>query len=151
MVTVYKIYFHKKQQTVKTRNLLEKSKVTMSSYTNKTSTTSEQEAMDALAEMAAPTPPMTLKAAKQHFLGSKRPVQAENDEVHNQHKDMGQCHRYLQKGNKDSRCKNKATVQPYQGARGNLAKAVPKDFQEIVCTAFSLTFCNVPSTGPLYG
>ena len=79
--------------------------------------------MPGLELLSAETISHSYKAAREIFLGGERPAEqkeAESDEVTNveghenlppqDKQELGQCHRYLKKGQQDSRCKQQATV-----------------------------------------
>ena len=101
----------------------------MSSNTNQTSATPTQQAMAHLQDVLGPTTSATTKEAKNSFIGTNTtdkqsdevtPVDNVADNPLDKHKEeLGQCSRFKSKGQKDSRCKQQATVRPYKGNKRN--------------------------------
>ena len=104
----------------------------MSLTNNQSPCTDEQQAMDALASVCAATSFRGWKEEKNSFLGQKRsaeqkdtesymtPVEALENPPPKDKQELGQCHRYSKKGQKDDCCKQQVTVQPYGGKRQHL-------------------------------
>ena len=101
----------------------------MSSNTNQTSPTANQEAMATLAPLYYKTMSATTKEVKKSFIGRNThdrhsdkvtAVGETNNPPKNEKEKLGQCHRYKIKGKKDSRCKQQATVQPHKGKNKHL-------------------------------
>ena len=104
----------------------------MSLTNNQSPCTDEQQAMDALASVCAATSFRGWKEQKNSFLGQKRsaeqkdtesymtPVEALENPPPKDKQELGQCHRYSKKGQKDGCCKQQVTVQPYGGKRQHL-------------------------------
>ena len=101
----------------------------MSTNTNQTSPTANQQAMATLATLYGETTSATTKEVKKSFIG-RNTHDRQSDEVtavgetnnppNNEKEKLGQCYRYKIEGKKDSRCKQQATVQPHKGKNKHL-------------------------------
>ena len=127
MSTVYKSKLTKKHTVEKHHSLytcnIEQSN--MSSNTNQTPATPEQQRMAALQASLGPTTSASTKEVKNLFIGRKTPgkeseevTAVDNVDDNPPEKDkegLGQCSSYKIKGQKDSRCKQQGTVRPHKG------------------------------------
>jgi len=97
----------------------------MSSNTNQTPATPEQQRMAALQASLGPTTSASTKEVKNLFIGRKTPgkqseevTAVDNVDDNPPEKDkegLGQCSSYKIKGQKDSCCKQQGTVRPHKG------------------------------------
>ena len=101
----------------------------MSSNTNQTSPTANQQAMATLATLYGQTMSATTKEVKKSFIGRNThdrhsdevtAVGETNNPPNNEKEKLGQCHTYKIKGQRDNRCKKQATVKPFKGVREHL-------------------------------
>ena len=113
----------------------------MSSNTNQTSATPNQQFMAALQALHGPTTSATTKEVYNSFVGREMPdkqseevsaVDNVDDNPPDKDKEeLGQCSSFKNKGQKDSRCKQQATVRPYKGNKRNNHLVYCEDCWEI--------------------
>ena len=113
----------------------------MSSNTNQTSATPTQQFMAALQALHGPTTSASTKEVNNSFIGRKTPdkqseevtaVDNVDDNPPDKDKEeLGQCSSFKKKGQKDSRCKQQATVRPYKGNTRNNHLVYCKECWEI--------------------
>ena len=101
----------------------------MSSNTNQTPATPNQQQMAALQASLGPTTSASRREVNNSFIGRKSPDKqskevtavdkGDDNPPEKDKEDLGQCSSFKKKGQKDSRCKQKATVRPYKANTRN--------------------------------